>query len=125
MATQISPYDYDLPETRDINAGDSRTFAFTVVDADGNPVDISNATVTWALFNRPYQDDPADAVLSGDDADVEVVTDNRVDTTAGEFEIRLEPSATEELWGEFTQRPEVVQLGGSTASWRGTVVVSA
>jgi hypothetical protein len=56
---------------------------------------------------------------------VEIVTDNRVDSEAGEFELRLDPAATEDLWGVYYHRPEVEQSGGSTASWRGEVIVTA
>jgi len=96
-----------------------------VTDAAGDPVDVSDVTFTWGLWNRAYQDDPADAVLTGDDSGVEIVTDDRVDTTAGEWEVRFDPAATEGLYGEYYQRPEVEQSDGSTASWAGEVILTA
>jgi len=125
MAHDLSLYDFQLPAVEDWLAGDSRTLAFVVQDSDGNTVDISDATVTWMLADRPYQTDPADAVLSGGDTGVEVVTDSRVDSTAGEFEVRVAPDATVDLWGVFHQRPEVEQADGSVASWLGQIVLSA
>lgn len=125
MAHDLTLYDFVLPTVDEWLAGDSRTLAFTVTDAAGDPVDISAATVSWALYERAYQDTPADAVLTGDDSGVELVTDNRVDTSAGEFEVRLDSDATADLWGGFYQRPTIEQVGGTVASWRGEVVVTA
>lgn len=125
MAHELNTYVSDLPAVEDWLAGDSRTLVFTVVDSSGSAVDISNATVSWSLHDRPYETDASTAVLSGSDSDVELVTDARVDTTAGEWEVRVDPSATTDLWGEFTQRPVVEQQDGSTASWRGEVVLTA
>jgi hypothetical protein len=122
---ELTQYDFELPAVEEWLAGDSRELAFRVVDANGDPVDVSGATFAWALFNREYQDDPADAVLSDADSGVEIVTDNRVDTTAGEWEVRIDAAATEDTWGEYYHRPEVVQADGTTASWRGEVVLSA
>lgn len=123
MATDLSIHDYDLPTIEDYLAGDSRTLAFEVVNADGDAVDITDADVTWALYARAYQD--SDPLLDGDDGGVEIVTDDRVDTEAGEFEVRLDPEATEDHWGSFWHRPEVEQANGSTASWRGKLVLTA
>lgn len=124
MSTDLSIRAFDLPAVDEWLAGDSRTLAFQVVDGNGDPVDITDATVTWGLFERPYHTDPADAVLTGDDSGVVIVTDSRVDTTAGEFEVRLDPSATADLWGEFTHRPQVEQTDGSVASWLGDVTLT-
>lgn len=125
MPHDLSLYAFELPDTTEWLSGDNRTLAFTVTDDQENPVDISNATVTWSLHERPYESDASTAVLSGQDSDVEVVTDSRVDTSQGEFEVRIESSATEDLWGEYHQRPEVTQPDGSTASWRGDVILTA
>lgn len=122
---ELSQYSAELPAVEGWLAGDDRALVFRVVDGDGDPVDISGATVSWALFERPYQTDPADAVLSGDDSGVELVTDNRVDTAGGEWEVRVDGAATEALWGSYWHRPEVVQQDGSTASWRGEAILTA
>lgn len=121
----LTLFDFELPEIDDWLSGDDRVLAFRVVGADGDPVDISNADVSWMLFDRPYADDPADAVLSGDDSGVELVTDSRVDTANGEWEVRVDGDATAELWGEFTHRPVVEQSDGTSASWIGTAILTA
>ena len=116
---------YELPAVEEWLAGDDRTLAFVVSDADGDPVDISDATVEWALYRRAYQDDPADAVLSGDADGVELVTDDRVDSEAGQFEVRVDGDASRTLDGEYWHRPAVTQSDDTRASWRGRVVVTA
>ena len=125
MPHATEPTAFVLPDIVDFIAGDSRIISLTLTDGNGNAVDISNATVEWRLFSREYETGDSAAVLTGDDADVEIVTDNRVDTTAGEFEVRLDPSATADLYGEFYQRPKVTQSDGSEASWLGRIVLSA
>jgi hypothetical protein len=121
----LSQYAFELPDISDWLAGDDRTLAFTVVDADGNAVDIGNATVDWRLFEREYEEDDADAVLKGSDSDVELVTDSRVDTSNGEWEVRIDGAATEDEWGEYYHRPAVEQTDGTRSEWRGTVYLTA
>lgn len=122
---QLSQYVSDLPAVEDWISGDDRALVFQVVDSDGNPVDITGATVAWALYERPYQDDPAEAVLTGSDSGVELVTDSRVDLTEGVWEVRVDGAATAEEWGAYHHRPSVEQTDGSTASWRGPVTITA
>jgi hypothetical protein len=122
----LTIYDYDLPAIEDFLSGDSRTLAFTVVDASGDPVDISNASVSWSLHERAYQDASDSTVLDGSDSGVELVTDSRVDTTAGEWEVRIDPSATDDgIYGQYWHRPVVEQQGGSTATWRGKLIITS
>jgi len=115
---------FELPTVEEFFAGDSRDLVFQVTDDNGDPVDISGATVEWALYEREYHDDPADALLTGDDASVEIVTDNRVDLTNGEWEVRLDPEATEGEWGEYYHRPVVTDVEGNRASWRGEIILT-
>ena len=125
MPHDLTQTAFELADIEEWLAGDDRVLAFEVVDANGAGVDISNATVTWALFGREYQSDPADAVLDESDSGVEVVTDSRVDTSVGEFEVRVDGDATDGLWGEFYQRPNVEQSDGTEASWRGEVILTS
>lgn len=125
MVHDLDVYAFALPTVDGWLSGDDRAFVFRVVDGDGTAVDISNATVKWGLYQRPYQSDPADAVLTGDDSGVEIVTDNRVDTTAGVFEVRIDGSATADRWGRYWHRPRVEQADDSVATWRGKVVIEA
>ena len=121
----LNIYAFALPTVDGWLSGDDRVFVLRVVDDDGNAVDISTATVSWALYHRPYNDDPTDAVLTGDDSSIEIVTDDRVDTTEGVFEVRIGSDATVDRWGQFWHRPRVEQVDGSVATWRGEIVVEA
>ncbi|MFW5964381.1 MAG: hypothetical protein ACOCQM_05900 [Natronomonas sp.] len=126
MPHDLSTHVYELPPVEEWISGDNRVLQFTVVDGVGDPVDISDAEMSWALYERAYQDDPDDAVLSDSDSGVEVVTDSRVDTEEGEWEVRIDADATaDDIWGEYWHRPSVEQVDDSRASWRGRVVVTA
>lgn len=125
MPHELTQYVAELPTVEDWISGDDRTLAFQVVDANGDAVDISNATVEWELYVRAYEDDPANAVVTGSDSGVELVTDNRVDTSNGEWEVRIDGSVTADEWGEYHQRALVTQSDGTTATWRGRVVIGA
>lgn len=116
---------FELPTVEEWLSGDDRVLAFQVTDDSETPVDISNASVSWGLWTRPYQDTDADAVLTDADSTVEVVTDNRVDTTVGEFEVRIDGEATDEEFGDYWQRPLVEQQDGTEASWRGKIILTA
>lgn len=122
---ELTQYAFELPDVDEWLAGDDRTLAFQVVDESGSGVDISGATVAWSLFDRDYETDSADAVLDDSDSGVELVTDNRVDTSIGEWEVRIDGEATDDLYGEYHQRPSVEQADGTEASWRGDVIVTA
>jgi hypothetical protein len=125
MPHQLSQFAFELPDIDEWLSGDDRSLVFQVVDGDGNPVDISTASVEWTLYERAYNDDPTTAVLSGSDSGVELVTDNRVDTTNGEWEVRIDGAATADLYGTYWHRPAVEQTDGSSASWRGEILITA
>jgi hypothetical protein len=116
---------FELATVDEWLSGDDRTLAFQVVDGDGNTLDIGNATVSWEMYDRPYHDDPADAVLDGSDSGVELVTDARVDTSAGEWEVRIDGEATDDLYGDYWHRPAVEQPDGTEATWRGKIELTA
>ena len=124
MATTLDPTRYRIDPIDDgWMAGDSRTLNFTVVQG-GDPKDITNDEVEWYLIERPYHK-PAEALLSGDDASVDIRTEDVVDPTAGEFRVDIKPEATECLWGEYHQLVVVDPPVASRQSWRGDVVVEA
>lgn len=126
MPHELTQYVSELPTVEDWISGDDRTLAFQVVDGSGTAVDITNATVSWELYRRAYEDGSSNAVLTGADADVELVTDSRVDLTNGEWEVRVGAAATEsDVWGEYHQRAIVEQDDGTTATWRGRVLIEA
>ena len=122
---ETSIYDFELPDIDERLSGDDLELAFRVTDADGNGVDISDATVSWGMWERPYEDDSADAILSDADSGVETVTDSRVDTQNGEWEVRIDGEATDDIWGEYWHRPRVEQSDGTEASWRGRIELTA
>jgi len=122
---ELTQYDFELPSVEDVFAGDSRTLAFRVVDADGDGVDLTGATIEWRLFEREYQDKPDDAILTGDDESVEIVTDERANLEHGEWEVRLDPDATADLWGKYYHRPIVTDALDERASWRGEIILTA
>ena len=122
---ELTQYLAELPAIEEWYSGDDRALSFQVVDADGDGVDITNATVAWELYERPYNDDPNNAVLTGSDSGVELVTDSRVDSSIGQWEVRVDGEATDDLWGRYHHRPRVEQSDGTEASWRGLVVLTA
>jgi hypothetical protein len=125
MPHQLERYAFQLPEVEEWLAGDSRILAFQVVDEDGNGVDMTTATISWGLFQRSYKSDISDAVLSDNDSGVDIVTSDPIDPSVGEFEVRIDPAATEVLYGGYYQRPEVTDQNGDVSSWRGRVTVTA
>lgn len=125
MPHQLDTHVAELPSVTEWLSGDDRALIFEVVGADGEPVDISNATVAWTLHERAYEDDPETAVLSGDSSGVELVTDARADPENGVWEVRISGEATEDLWGSYWHRPVVEQPDSSRASWRGKLTITA
>jgi len=125
MPHQLDRFAFELPTVDEWLSGDDRVLQFVVTDGDGDPVDISTATVEWGLWDRAYEDDPADAVLTGDDSGVELVTDSRVDSENGEWEVRIDGAASADLYGTYWHRPAVEQSDGSKASWRGKISITA
>jgi len=125
MVHEASIYAHEIPDITGWLAGDDRTIALQVVDENGDGVDIDLATVSWAMYEREYQTESSDAVISGSDSDVELVTDSRVDTSIGEWEVRVDGEATSDLYGEYYHQPEVEMDDGTTAKWIGRVVISA
>jgi len=122
---ETSIYSAELPDITGWLAGDDRTIAFQVTDENGDGVDIDLATVSWSLFEREYQTESSDAVISGSDSDVELVTDSRVDTSIGEWEVRVDGEATSDEYGEYYHRPEVEMDDGTVSKWIGRIVISA
>ena len=117
----LDPTRFDLPELDEWPAGDSRQLNFTV-ETNGEPKDLSNDTIRWSLLPRPYSP-LSDAVLDGDDAGVDIRTDQVVDPTAGEFRVDIAEGATAGLWGEYFQRVEINPPGDDRQSFAGDVII--
>lgn len=125
MVHDLSLTAFRLDPIEEFIGGDSRVLAFQVTDEDGTGIDISAADLSWRLVERAYQE-RTDAALTDGDAGVSATSAPAdVDPTVGEFEVQLEPAATVDLWGSYTQVPTVVQSDGSTASWVGEMVITA
>lgn len=112
---------HELPREHTV-AGDSHRFECTVLD-DGEPMGIETAELSWHLFERGYDRDPDDAVLSDGDASVTIDTDPITDPSKGEFQVRVEEGATDGLSGMFHQRFVVDPPDATKATWVGKVVV--
>ena len=97
---------------------DTKLLPFSIVDNDtGSPVILSDATITWELRKRT----PYDAAITLDDAGVSII---ERDNAAGEFTIRIEQNATEDL--EFTtyrERLRIVDNEGNQTTWIGEVPI--
>jgi hypothetical protein len=119
----LAPDAATLPTIDGFPASDSRVLAFTVLLADGTPRDISDDTVEWYLLDKPYTDIQS-PLVSDSDPGVEVVTDSRVDTTAGEFEVRIDEGTLAGEWGSVYQRVRVDAIGETRQSWTGEVVLT-
>lgn len=114
---------FTLPDIDDWFSGDTRVIQFQVESA-GTPVDLSGAEFEWRLYNVAYESGTADALLTDADTGVEIVSDQRVDIEGGEWEVRVDGDVTDDMWGEYWQRP-VVRNEGTEAQWRGRVVIEA
>lgn len=119
----LAPDAATLPTIDGFPASDSRVLAFTVLLDDGTPRDISDDTVEWYVVEKPYTDIQT-AIVDDASAGVEVVTDSRVDTTAGEFEVRIDEGTLAGSWGSVYQRVRVDAPGETRQSWTGEVVLS-
>ena len=97
---------------------DTKLLPFTIVEDDsGEPVELSGATITWELRKRT----PYDAAITLDDEGVSIT---ERDNAAGEFTIRIEQNATEDL--EFTtyrERLRIVDNEGNQTTWIGEVPI--
>lgn len=124
MTHSLDPTRYYLNPVDDWLAGDSRRFEFTVTDSAGNTIDISNYSFEWYLLDNDYDPD-ADAVYDDSNAGIEIVTDSRVDTTVGEFEVRIDEGVTSGEWGDYYQRVVVDPVDDTLQSWEGEVILAA
>jgi len=122
MPTLSTDEDHRIDRIEDWVAGDSHRIAFTVTQ-DGTPRDITDDEISWRLSRRPYQ--RTDTVLDDSAAGIEVVTDTRVDTTNGEFEVRIDEGVTSDNWGEYWATVVVDPPGDSKQSWLGAVAIES
>lgn len=85
-----------------LRAGDDVVFEFTVVDSDGNAVDISS----WSVLDADFYDSAGASQIAKNGAFV-------TDGTDGKFDVTLAPADTASLVGMFTLEIEVDNAGGT------------
>lgn len=89
-------------------AGDDWTLAVTYADVTGKPIDLTGATIKWALIN-------ADGRKSLDDTQGKVTI--ATDPTTGQASIVIPASVTTSLAeGRYTDMHRVVNSGGAPST---------
>lgn len=92
---------------------DSFAIPFKLREAGGDTLNISGATITWEM----QESVAGDTVASLSDSDIEVI--NR-DSPEGEFEIRLNPEATEDVDpGAYREVLEIIDREDNEKTWVG------
>lgn len=86
-------------------AGDSLEITITVDDADGNDKDLSGASVSWALAEKPG----GAAVLDGSSTGVTVSVTN---AATGEVTVTIAGGTTDDLVGSYYHELEVTDSAG-------------
>jgi uncharacterized membrane protein len=99
-------------------AGDSKTLAVTVRDADNVVVDLSGYTITWALSASVYDAEPLVSKTIGSGITV-------VDAAAGRFNVTIDPDDTADLRGAYYFEAEIVLSGSVTTVLTGTATIVA
>jgi hypothetical protein len=87
-------------ETLEFIGSTTQFLTFSVNNPDGTPIDLNGATCSWKL--QRY----------GEFGDVAVLTKTANITGLNTFQIVLDSSNTENLFGKFIQQPIVVDSGG-------------
>lgn len=102
-------------------SGDTRIFPFVVPDEDSDIEEerknITAADIKWKL------EDPitGDTVLSETDSGVDV---NITNASEGEFEVKVDKSATENLADTYREIIRITDSAGNRSSWAGRVKIS-
>ena len=108
--------DADMPTTDPDNTnfvvGDDWRIAGTLLDRDGNPLDLTNASITWTLL------DPSGAAVKAN-AIITVVDP----PTAGIVNIKLAAATTAALApGRYTEALRITR-GGTTSTFQGLSIM--
>ena len=108
--------DADMPTTDPDNTnfvvGDDWRIAGTLLDRDGNPLDLTNASITWTLL------DPSGAAVKAN-AIITVVDP----PTAGIVNIKLAAATTATLApGRYTEALRITR-GGTTSTFQGLSIM--
>lgn len=107
-------------ETVEHTSGDTRRLTYTVKDVLGAVVDITGATIRWALFK--LNTDEAEPTAKSNTSVLPSAAEKTVgsgivltDPVNGEFRIDIAPGDTGPLKGEFYQEAEMT-LGGDVST---------
>jgi hypothetical protein len=98
---------------------DSRTFQYSVTQ-DGEPRDISEDTLSWALYLKPYSQPDVEPLIDETDPGVSIgiaITTGQ----ASEFEVEVAEGAVSDLWGSLYQHVVVDPPDSSRQSFVGEV----
>lgn len=85
--------------------GDTQYFVVSVVDGNGNAVDLTGADIEYTLSHK----DATVTKTRGDDVSV-------TDAVAGEFEVHLKPSDTTDISGAGSHSVEITDSDGDVAT---------
>ena len=98
-------------------SGDTKLLEITVLDQDGDPVDLTGATVKWQMAKKVTSDTP---VLSKEIGSGVVI----MNPTAGRFDISLQPADTAAIKGAYYHEAEITESGGDVATvLAGTITI--
>lgn len=108
MATNFSMY-----------SGDTRRVRVTVVDTNGDPVDLTGSSITWSLSS--------DSTATGSQAITYTLSDNvaLIDAVNGIFEVTIVPAATASITGDKRyHEAELTESDGTvTTVMTGTITI--
>jgi hypothetical protein len=95
-------------------AGDDWEFALTLLDENGDPYDLTNATIRWALVSL-------DGRKRIDQSVADITID---DPLTGVATILIPATATTSLHGQYTDYHRIVSGGVSSTLLTGTILVT-
>lgn len=90
-------------------AGDTKVVQITVLDADGDPVDITSATIKWQAARSLGKSPVITKATGGSGVSI-------TDAANGVFEVTLSGSDTEDLKGDYYFEAEVTASDGTIST---------
>lgn len=100
------------PENTDLVVGDDWRIGGTLLDRDGNPLDLTNASITWTLLDSSGAAVKANAIITVVDP-----------PTAGIVNIKLAAATTAALApGHYTEALRITR-GGTTSTFQGLSIM--
>lgn len=103
-----------IPDAEPVRVGDAVELPFELTDEEtGDAIDLSTGTIEWSL----RRDVGYSAAVTLADSDVSII--NR-DNPNGEFSVKLDTGATEELEvGTYRERVTFTDSAGNETTWIG------